>query len=97
MTRHPPEDERLLLIVELMSTEALKTSEIEGEILDRDSVNPPCAGNYASITGAPPATARRDLGELVALGAMVRIGQLRGTRYWLAFVARSGVNEQSQA
>jgi Fic family protein len=42
------------------------------------------AGNYQSITGAPPATARRDLVELVALGALWRTGMLRGTRYWLA-------------
>ena len=43
------------------------------------------AGNYQGITGAPPATARRDLAELVELGALRRTGQLRGTRYWLAF------------
>lgn len=36
--RHVPEAERLPLVVELISTEALKTSEIEGELLDRDSV-----------------------------------------------------------
>jgi len=36
--RHLPDDERLPLVIELISTEALKTSEIEGEILDRDSV-----------------------------------------------------------
>ena len=36
--RHVPDDERLPLIIELISTEALKTSEIEGELLDRDSV-----------------------------------------------------------
>jgi Fic family protein len=45
------------------------------------------AGKYASITGAPPATARRDLAELVTLGALIRTGQLRGTRYWLPFGA----------
>ena len=33
---------------------------------------------------APPATARRDLGELVDLGALVRTGERKGTRYWLA-------------
>ncbi|MCL4766390.1 MAG: Fic family protein [Hyphomicrobiaceae bacterium] len=43
------------------------------------------AGNYGSITGASPATARRDLGELVALGALVRTGDRKATRYWLAF------------
>lgn len=54
------------------------------------------AGNYASITGAPPATARRDLADLVALGALIRTGQLRGTRYWLPFVPRSGGGEPAQ-
>lgn len=43
------------------------------------------AGNYASITGAPAATARRDLAHLVELGALRRTGQLKGTRYWLPF------------
>ena len=37
-TRHLVEDERQDLIIELISTEALKTSEIEGELLDRASV-----------------------------------------------------------
>lgn len=41
------------------------------------------AGNYTAITGAPPATARRDLAELVALGALRRSGERKGTRYWL--------------
>jgi Fic family protein len=55
------------------------------------------AGNYQSITGAPPATARRDLVELVALGALRRTGELRGTRYWLAFETpgRGGENAMS--
>lgn len=43
------------------------------------------AGNYATITGAPPATARRDLSELVELGALIRTGERKGTRYWLPF------------
>ena len=37
-TKHIAEDDRSILIVELMSDEALKTSEIEGEYLDRDSL-----------------------------------------------------------
>ncbi|MFO1377176.1 MAG: DeoR family transcriptional regulator [Steroidobacteraceae bacterium] len=45
------------------------------------------AGKSAAITGTPPATARRDLAELVALGALIRTGQRRGTRYWLPFGA----------
>jgi Fic family protein len=43
------------------------------------------AGKYSVLTGAPPATAGRDLADLVAMGALVRTGQLRGTRYWLRF------------
>lgn len=43
------------------------------------------AAKYVSITGASPATARRDLIELVTLGALVRSGERRGTRYRLAF------------
>lgn len=43
------------------------------------------AGNYTAITGAPAATARRDLARLVELGALRRTGQLKSTRYWLAF------------
>ena len=41
------------------------------------------AGKYMALTGAPAATARRDLGNLVELGALRRTGQLKGTRYWL--------------
>ena len=43
------------------------------------------AGKYCAITGASPATARRDLAELVALGALLRTGERRGTRYVLTF------------
>jgi len=42
------------------------------------------ASNYMSITGAPAATTRRDLTGLVELGGLVRTGQRKGTRYWLA-------------
>jgi Fic family protein len=42
------------------------------------------ASNYSAITGAPAATARRDLASLVELGAFRRTGQLKSTRYWLA-------------
>lgn len=41
------------------------------------------AKNYMKITGAPIATTTRDLQSLVALGVMVKTGQLKGTRYWL--------------
>ncbi len=39
------------------------------------------AGNYASITGASPATATRDLADLVTNGALVRTGERRHARY----------------
>ena len=42
------------------------------------------AKNYMTITDTLPATARRDLGELVLLGALTRTGENKGTRYWLA-------------
>lgn len=41
------------------------------------------ARNYITLTAASPATARRDLGELVVLGALIRTGERKGTRYWL--------------
>lgn len=41
------------------------------------------AGNYMRITGAPPATATRDLGGLVAQGALLRSGERKSTRYRL--------------
>lgn len=41
------------------------------------------AKNYMTITDAAPATARRDLGDLVFKGALKRTGERRGTRYWL--------------
>jgi Fic family protein len=41
------------------------------------------AGNYSTITGAPSATATRDLAELVELDALTRTGERRHTRYFL--------------
>lgn len=41
------------------------------------------AGDYAAITDASPATATRDLAELVSLGVFARTGERRGARYWL--------------
>jgi Fic family protein len=46
------------------------------------------AGNYATITGASPATTTRDLTDLVAKGAMVRHGELRHARYHVAIPRR---------
>ncbi|MGH9482330.1 MAG: Fic family protein [Terriglobales bacterium] len=42
------------------------------------------SGNYATITSASPATATRDLVDLVRKGALVRAGELRHARYHLA-------------
>lgn len=41
------------------------------------------AGNYITITGASPATATRDLVDLVEKGALVRSGELKHARYAL--------------
>jgi len=41
------------------------------------------ARNYISMTGASPATATRDLADLVAKGALTRTGERRYTRYRL--------------
>lgn len=41
------------------------------------------AENYITITGTSPATATRDLADLVDKGALMRTGERRHTRYWL--------------
>ena len=41
------------------------------------------AKNYQTISGAPSATATRDLTRLVEIGAFTKIGELKGTRYHL--------------
>lgn len=41
------------------------------------------AGNYQTITKTSSATSRRDLNELVQLGALIRTGERKGTRYFL--------------
>lgn len=47
------------------------------------------AGKYATITGASPATATRDLVELVSKGALIRTGERKQTRYQLSIPLRS--------
>ena len=47
------------------------------------------AGKYASITGASPATATRDLADLVAKNALVRAGERRHARYDIAIPLRA--------
>lgn len=44
--KHIDDDERTSLTIELISTEAIKTSEIEGEILNRDSVQSSIRRNF---------------------------------------------------
>jgi Fic family protein len=46
------------------------------------------AGNYISITGASPATATRDLTDMVAKGALTRHGEHRHARYHVAIPLR---------
>ena len=46
------------------------------------------AGKYASITGTSPATATRDLADLVAKRALLRSGAQRHTRYEIAIPLR---------
>lgn len=41
------------------------------------------AGNYATITSAPPSTITRDLSDLVEKGALLRSGERKATRYRL--------------
>lgn len=45
------------------------------------------AANYMAITGAPPATTTRDLAALVGLGALLRTGEHKATRYRLNIAA----------
>ncbi len=45
------------------------------------------ARNYATITGAAPATVTRDLADLVAKGALRREGERKASRYYLNFPA----------
>ncbi len=65
--RHVPDVERLPLVIELISTEALKTSEIEGEILDRDSVQSSLRRQFGLHSDAPrSAPAEQGISELLA-------------------------------
>jgi Fic family protein len=46
------------------------------------------ASNYIAITGATTATATRDLGDMVAKGALVRVGERRHARYHVNIALR---------
>jgi Fic family protein len=50
------------------------------------------ASNYASITGTSPATTTRDLADLVARGALVRVGERRHARYHVRLPHNGGSN-----
>ena len=58
------------------------------------------AGKYATITGASPATATRDLVDLVDKGALVRAGERKHARYQLNVRVRSAqqitINERGE-
>ena len=58
------------------------------------------AGNYATVTGASPATATRDLADLVEKGALLRVGERRHARYYVAIAAMRVlpvvINEQGE-
>jgi len=43
------------------------------------------AEKYMRITGTTGSTATRDLQQLVAMGAFVKSGELKGTRYWIDY------------
>jgi Fic family protein len=46
------------------------------------------AGKYCAITGASPATATRDLVDLVAKDALVRVGERKHAHYHLGVSMR---------
>src|SRR6266852_1255877 len=64
--KHIGQDDRDTLKIELISDEALKTSEIEGEILNRDSVQSSLRQQFGlgpSQRGVPPA--ERGIAEMM--------------------------------
>ena len=64
--KHINEDEKDLLTIDLISTEALKTSEIEGELLNRDSIQSSIRRNFGLETDnrkIPPA--ERGIAEMM--------------------------------
>ncbi|MGM0582125.1 MAG: Fic family protein [Bacteroidota bacterium] len=50
------------------------------------------ADNYITITGTTASTATRDLQKMVEIGAMVKTGQRKGTRYYLNIEHSSSKN-----
>jgi Fic family protein len=65
--KHISLDDQDALKIELIGDEALKTSEIEGEILDRDSVQSSLRQQFGLATDAPPAPpAEHGVAEMMA-------------------------------
>ena len=52
------------------------------------------ADNYIAITKTSRATATRDLADLVQKGALVKVGELRHTRYWLNLPIIKNINDK---
>ena len=48
------------------------------------------AGNYGSIAGASSATTTRDLADMVGKGALMRQGERRYARYYVAVPLQPG-------
>jgi Fic family protein len=64
--RHVREDDKAVLAIELMSDEALKTSEIEGEILNRASVHSSIRGHFGLDPGTGKVSpAERGIADLM--------------------------------
>ncbi|ATU95649.1 Fic family protein [Phyllobacterium zundukense] len=64
--RHVSLDDREMLKIELISDEALKTSEIEGEILDRDSLQSSLRGQFGMDTDTKRVSpAERGIAEMM--------------------------------
>ena len=64
--KHIDEDEKVGLTVELISTEAVKTSEIEGDILDRESVQSSIRQNFGlAIDNKRIRPAEQGIGEMM--------------------------------
>src|SRR5690606_26210313 len=65
--RHVTGDERDQLRIELLSEEALRTSAIEGEVLDRSSVQSSLRRQFGLATDGPPAKPREQgIAEMMA-------------------------------
>jgi Fic family protein len=49
------------------------------------------AEKYIAMTKASRSTATRDLNELVEMGALIKTGEFRHTRYWLNLSKRKSI------